>query len=229
MEQQVHTFESVWAAIQESNRFLTEKQSETDRLMKENNRLLTEKQSETERLMQETERLMKENALFLKEQRAETERFLKERFAETDRIVKDLAKEVGGMSNNNGLIAEEYFFNAFQRGEQNFFGEKFDRIMKNKSGVEIEDEYDILLINGQSAGIVEIKYKAHKNDLPKILKKAETFRINFPKYEKHRVYLGLATLAFYSELEEECEKEGIAIIKQTGETVVINDKHLKVF
>jgi len=85
------------------------------------------------------------------------------------------------------------------------------------------------MINGHSVGIVEVKFKAHKNDIPKVLKKAGTFRVNFPKYTRHRVYLGLASMSFYPELEAECIKQGIAIIKQVGETVVINDAHLKAF
>ena len=100
---------------------------------------------------------------------------------------------------------------------------------KNIKDLESDDEYDILLINGQTIGVVEVKYKAHENDVPKILKKAETFRANFPKYQNHRVYLGLATMAFYPELEEECKSNGIAIVKQVGDNVVIYDKHLKVF
>ena len=86
-----------------------------------------------------------------------------------------------------------------------------------------------MLINGKYIGIIEVKFKAHENDLPKVLKKAETFRENFPKYQNHKIYLGLATMAFYTKLEEECIKQGIAIIKQVGDTVVINDEHLKVF
>ena len=87
MEQQVHTFESVWATLENAG-------AKIDRL--------AEKQAETE-----------------------------SDWAETKRILKDLAKEVGGMSKNNGMIAEEYFFNSFQKGKTNFFGEKFDEIEKN--------------------------------------------------------------------------------------------------
>jgi len=36
-------------------------------------------------------------------------------------------------------------------------------------------------------------------------------------------------MSFYDELEQECMNQGIAIIKQVGDTVVINDEHLKVF
>jgi len=144
-----------------------------------------------------------------------------------DRRMEKLEKQLGGIGNNNGLLAEEYFFNSFEKGQQNFFGEKFDDIRKNVKGLKIDDEYDILLINGRSIGIVEIKYKAHENDIPQILKKAETFRANFTDYKDKKVYLGLATMAFYPDLEEECIKNGIAIVKQVGDTVVIYDEHLK--
>jgi len=150
---------------------------------------------------------------------------------EAEKRMKKIEETVGSWSNNHGCFAEEYFFNSFENGKQNFFGEKFDEIEKNVKGIKknYKDEYDILLINGKSLGIVEVKFKAHKNDVPKILKKAETIRINFPEFKNHQVYLGLATMAFYPELEQECIDHGIAIIKQVGDTVVINDKNLRTY
>ena len=170
---------------------------------------------------------LREIAQLQKEARAE----MKESRADFDRRMKEIQKTVGGWANNHEEFAEEYFFNSFEKGQQNFFGEKFDEIEQKVKGIKkgFKDEYDILLINGQSVGIVETKFKAHENDIPKVLKKADTFRVNFPEYKNHRVYLGLATMAFYPELEQECEKQGIAIVKQVGDSVVINDKHLKVF
>jgi hypothetical protein len=166
--------------------------------------------------MKETDRQMKE-----------TDRQMKE----TDRKMREVFGKMDSWSYNHGCFAEEYFFNSFQKGKQNFFGEKFDEIDKNVKGIKknFKDEYDILLINGKSAGIVETKFKAHVNDLPEVLRKAETFRVNFPEYANHRIYLGLASMAFYPQLEEECIMQGIAIIKQVGDTVVINDEHLKAF
>jgi hypothetical protein len=192
------TPESSWAQIQESNRYLTEKHAETERIL-----------AETILQMKDTDRQMKE----------------------TDKRIKRMEETFGSWANNFGFFAEEYFFNSFENGERNFFGEKFDEIEKNVKGIKknFKDEYDILLINGKSIGIIEVKFKAHENDIPKILKKPETFRINFPEYNNHRVYLGLATMVFYPELEQECIKEGIAVVKQVGDMVVINDAHLKVF
>jgi hypothetical protein len=162
----------------------------------------------------------------------ETDRLLKESSERFDQRMKKMEERMGSLGNNLGKFAEDYFFNSFEKGQKNFFDENFDKIQKNIKGFEdgFEDEYDILLINGKSIGIIEVKFKAHHEaDIPKILKKASTFRINFPKYKNHQIYLGLATMSFYPELEEECINEGIAVIKQVGDSVVINDKHLKVF
>ncbi|MCL2290263.1 MAG: hypothetical protein FWC34_06090 [Bacteroidetes bacterium] len=165
----------------------------------------------------------------------ETDRILTEKFAKTEKLIEENAKEMrklaGAWSYNHGSFAEEYFFNSFKKGHCNFFGEEFDEIEKNVKGIkkEFKDEYDILLINGKSIGIIEVKYKAHENDVPNVLRKAQTFRVNFPEYKNHQVYLGLATMAFYPELEQECIHQGIAVIKQVGDAVVMNDAHLKVF
>jgi hypothetical protein len=253
------TFEKVWASIQESNRYLTEKQAETDRLIKEHERYLTEKQAETDRLikenerylkelfaetdkkMQETDRIVKENALSLKE----TERFLKEQYAETKegfaesrklsdenaQRMKELQKELGGMGNSHGSFAEEYFFTAFENKQQNFFGERFDEIDKNlkPKNKDLKDEYDIVLYNCSSVAIIEVKWKAERKDIRQVLKKAETFKKLCSGYENYKIYLGFASLYCPAAVERECIGRGIAVIKQVGDAVVINDTNLKAF
>ena len=64
---------------------------------------------------------------------------------ETDRRMKELQKTVGGLANNQGSFAEEYFFNSFEKGKKNFFGEKFDDVKKHLKNFwqGIEDEYDL--------------------------------------------------------------------------------------
>ena len=210
------TSETVWSGFQETERFLKAMFAESDRQRKENERYLNEKFAATDRQMQETDRRMKE-----------TDRLMQE----TDRRMKELQKTVGGWANSHGSFAEEYFFNAFENGKQNFFGEKFDDIKKNLRGFMqgIEDEYDIALYNHSAIALIEVKYKAHSESISFILKKAETFRILFPYYKDFKIYLGLASMAFYPELEQECIEKGIAIIKQVGNKVIINDSHLKVF
>jgi hypothetical protein len=182
--------------------------------------------------MYENDRFIKEKFAESDRQRMENERMLTEKFAETDQRMKKLQELIGSWDNNHGSFAEEYFFNAFENGEQNFFGEEFDEIEKNlkpKKKKKIEDEYDIVMTNGSSVAIVEVKFKAHARDIDRIKNKAKTYRILCPDYKDYKIYLGFASLSFYPELEQECIAEGIAVIKQVGDKVIINDKHLRVF
>jgi len=222
--------ETVRESFRETDRFLSEKFAETDRLIKEN----AERQKETDRLMKETDDRLKETDRLMKEtddRLKETDRLQKEFRADYERRMKKQDETLGSWATNQGDFAEEYFQTSFENGRQNFFGEKFDEILKNVKGFkkDFKDEYDILLINGKSVGIIEIKYKAHKDHIDNVLRKALTFRENFPYYANHQVYLGLATLVFSPGLEQKCIDEGIAIVKQLGDTVIINDDHLKVF
>ena len=207
------TPESVWAALRE----LAARQVE-------NERMLTEKFAETDRQRQENERMLTEKF-------AETERQMKQSREDYDRRMINFEKTMGSWSNNHGSFAEEYFFNSFENGRQNFFGEKFDDIDKKVPGIRkgFRDEYDIVFTNGKSVCIIEVKFKAHQDHIARVLNKAVTFRENFPYFANHQMYLGYAALAFDDHIEQECIKNGIAIIKQVGDSVVINDKHLKAF
>jgi len=182
------TFESVWAALEKTDKVLSQKFAETDKQ-------------------------------------------IKQYAADYEKRMKNMEDRVGAWATSHGSFAEEYFYNSFEKGEQNFFGEKFDAIEKNVKPKEpdLTDEYDIVLYNGTSVAIIEVKYKAHENDIPKVLNKAKTFKILCPKYQHYKIYLGLASMAFYPELEQECMNQGIAVIKQVGDSVMINDAHLNVF
>jgi hypothetical protein len=192
---------------------------------------------ETGKRMNKTERLMKQNAKRMKEtdllmkQNAERMKETDLQMKETDRRINKLHETVGAWSNNHGSFAEEYFFNSFEKGKQNFFGEDFKEIEKNlkHKSMKIKDEYDIVLYNHSAVAIVEVKFRAHQNDISKVLNKAKTFKILCPDYKDFKIYLGLASMSFYPELEQECISQGIAVIKQVGDTVVINDNNLKVF
>jgi hypothetical protein len=175
-------------------------------------------------ILNRTAQMQEENEKKWEKSRAENE-------VKWEKRMKKLEELTGSWANNHGAFAEEYFFNSFENGEMNFFGEKFDEIEKNikPKTKKLQDEYDIVLYNHDAVAIIEVKYKANKNDIPAVLKKAETFRILFPDYKDFKIYLGLAAMSFYPDLEQECINEGIAIIKQVGDSVVINDKHLKVF
>ena len=191
------TLESVWAAFREAD---FQRKKAEERFERE----MTELRAEEVKRKAETN---KESAILRKE-------------------IRELNITVNGICKSDGLYAEEYFTNSFKRRKRTFFGETFDDMKKNLKGMESTDEYDIVLLNGKSVGIVEVKYRGRLDHISKILNKANSFRANFPKYQNHRIYIALASMMFHQRLEDECKKNGIAIVKQVGETVVINDAHL---
>ena len=213
VQNQAPTFERVWALLEKTAQEREQSNADFDRRMAEADRKREQSNADFDRRMAEADRI-----------RAQTN-------ADAERRIKKLEELTGSWASNYGTFAEEYFYNSFERGQQNFFGEKFDAIEKNLSNFwqGLRDEYDIVLFNHTSVALIEVKYKAHVNDIPDVVKKAETFRILFPLYKDCKVYLGLASMSFYPELEQRCLDEGIAVIKQVGDTVVIIDANLKTF
>lgn len=157
------------------------------------------------------------------------ERMSKER-EKTERMIEKMFKEVGGISNNNGAFAEEYFENAFEH-DKTFGDIHFDNMQTNISvkDRDHEDEYDIVLYNDKNIAIIETKYKAHEKDIEQVLKKADSFRQWFPKYKNHKIYLGLASLSFNNRVMDRAKEEGIAIIRQRGGKTIVSDKNLKAY
>jgi len=151
---------------------------------------------------------------------------------ETDKLIKKLSKLVGGMGNSNGEMAEEYFYNAF-KADISFANEKFDIIEKNKkiSNRELEAEYDLLLFNGKSAAIIEVKYNAKPENIrvDRIISRVEIFKKLMPACKDFNVYLGVAAMSFKEGLEAELHQAGIATIRPVGKKMVKFDKDVKVF
>jgi len=105
----------------------------------------------------------------------------------------------------------------------------FDFLVPNfkaKRGRRVLAEYDILLVNGESVAIVEVKYKAHINDLDKLPKKIEQLK-NLPQYDNYKVYAGIATFVANDDLVEKAKKMGYFILQRKGDVIVTHDENLK--
>ena len=149
--------------------------------------------------------------------------------ARTDARLDRLAKLVGNISNNQGDIAEEFFYRSFKRNPV-INGVRFDWVEKqlhNRVG-DIEDEYDIVLLNGNSLAVIEVKLKAHVNDLEKLLfKKMVNFPVLFTMYKDYKKYAGLATLVTNEELIEKAKELGLFLFTQHGKhTELVNTGRL---
>ena len=167
----------------------------------------------------------------LKEAQAKTDEGLnklKESQEKTDKKIDRIASLVGNISNNQGSITEEYFINSLE--EQLRVGKvDFDYLVENfkaKKGHQILAEYDILFVNGKSVAIVEVKNKAHINDLDALPKKIEQLK-NLPQYKNYNIYAGLATFYASDELIKKAKERGYFILQRKGDVIVNHTENLK--
>jgi hypothetical protein len=92
----------------------------------------------------------------------------------------------------------------------------------NNSINQLEDEYDIVLINGNTLAIIEVKAKAHVNDLEKMIsKKVANFPRLFHAYQNYHIYAGVATLVTNNELIEKAQELGLFLLTQQGDHTAI--------
>ena len=200
------TLEGLMASIEASNRYITEKQAETARQMKETDRIISEKQAETARQMKETDK----------------------KIDRLEKQINNTNKQIGGITKSNGEFCEEYFINAFIE-KPVFLGERFNRVLPNLKPEPFvdDDEYDLVLRNGKTVVLIEMKYKADTSDVKRMLKKLKTYRANYPMFTAYKIYLCLASFRFNKMVRTRAEETGVVLIQQRGEIIEIVSKNLK--
>jgi hypothetical protein len=150
-------------------------------------------------------------------------------FAETNKQIKDLNKQIGGISNNIGYHAEQYFQNAL-RESLTFGGEKYDGMIPNLKyqHKSINAEFDIVLVNGKSTALIEAKNRIHPDFVKELAeKKLEDFKKYYPAYSKGKIYLGVAGFSFDEQVLKDAEELGIGILRQVGNSVEMSRYSLK--
>ena len=221
---QAYTFEDVWTALMETRENIERSSKEFDQSLEKSRAEFDQK---FEKSRADADRRAAEFDQKIEKSRAEAAK----EYKELREIVKQTNRQLGGMGNSNGDAAQEFFYNSLNRRKA-LFGEKFDLVIEQesrKSIVGFEAEYDIIMFNGRSVCIVEVKYKADEGDIQSVLRKIITFRVNFPEHKDKKIFLALAGMSFHKNTEKACKDNGIAIIKQVGDTIEVYDENLKTF
>ncbi len=149
---------------------------------------------------------------------------------ETGRKLDKVAKMIGGVSKSQGDVAEDFFYNSFIK--DNHLGLlSFDDITKNmaKHRGKTQEEYDIFLTNGESIAIIEVKYKAHLDDIKKLERKFNNFKKLFPIYKDYKLYGAMASFYFNQDTKDELLNQGYFIVERSGDLIKTeNSDYLKV-
>jgi hypothetical protein len=222
--------------IEMEERKLAAKEREKERKLEIEEREKAAKEREKERKLEaeEREKAAKEREKAAKEREISMKK-LEATVEKTSKSVFELSSEVKGIGKSNGMIAEEYFYNSIYN-LLTFGGHHFDfsdrhlkRKRTNKDGKTVQAEYDILMGNDVAACIMEVKYRARINNVNELIDKVDKFRIHFPTYANHKLFLGIGALSFDEGVEDAAKARGIGILKLNGDAVEVYDKNLKVY
>jgi len=127
---------------------------------------------------------------------------------------------LGNIGKNQGDVAEEFFFQSLIK--DNHLGSiHLDDVVKNmdKHRGKIQEEYDLVMTNGDAIAVVEVKYKAHKHDLDKLDRKMRHFKQLFPIYQAFKQYGAIAAFHINDDAKEEALRRGYFVLQRSGDLV----------
>jgi len=157
-------------------------------------------------------------------------------FKKLEESLKKIGVEVGGISNNIGYHAEQFFQNVFEDklddDKLEFGGIKYDEVIPNlgHKSKKWQIEFDIALVNGDSVALIETKNRIHPNFVKELAEeRIEKFRKFFPEFEDYDVYLGIAGFSFSDEVLAQASKYGVGIVRQVGDGVEVEANNLRAY
>lgn len=138
----------------------------------------------------------------------------------TDEKLERIGIRLGNVTNNQGDVAEEFFYNSLIKNTH-LGNLQFDDITRNmeKHRGKIQEEYDLFLTNGNAIAVVEVKYKAHSNDLDKLERKINHFKKLFPIYKDYKLYGALASFFVNDDTKREALERGYFVLQREGDLI----------
>ncbi|MCL2027886.1 MAG: hypothetical protein FWG79_05285, partial [Bacteroidales bacterium] len=230
------TYESAWKLIQENAKGIREMKKERRKDWEKSRKdweEIRQKFKEMRESLTRTEKMIENTNKETRENLTRTEKMIENTNKETrenlTRMIENTNKQIGGISRSNGEFCEEYFINSFKENPT-FMGEKYDYVveyLRPYPNTVIADEYDLILHNGSTVVIIEMKYKASIEDVGKMFSKLHSYRANYPMNKDYKVYLALASFRFPAKVRQRADEEGIVLIEQRGEKIEVISKKVK--
>jgi chromosome segregation ATPase len=203
----------------EAKRKKEEEEYEAKRKKEEEIKKKKEEEYEAKRKKEEEIKKKKEEEYEAKRKK-EKEEYEKQR-AKIEAKLERMGISFGNFQNNIAESTEEMFYEGLlDKKEINNI--KFDAVYHNmKDG---QREYDIVMKNGKYIAIIEVKQKAHVNDIDDLKnKQVKSFKENFKLSDKKKILLGLASPVLTPVVRKKAEEEGIFLLSQNGENVEVKN------
>jgi len=174
----------------------------------------------------ETDRLLKESAQETDRRFQETERFLKASTQETDRLFKDLSRKLGDLGGRLGdfveAMVEPALVELFKAR-----GIKVHHTMRNMISRDDEGrvlaEIDLLVVNSDTAIVVECKSHLSVDDVNDHLERIAGFKTHWSHYANYRVLGAVAGMVVPHQVGRYAYRKGLFVLAQSGDTVTIRN------
>ncbi|MDI9355752.1 MAG: hypothetical protein QM536_01845, partial [Chitinophagaceae bacterium] len=194
--------------------------AENEKVRAENEKVRTENEkarAENEKAKIESDKSMEDLKKTLKELTEKSEKGL-------DRLEKEgekTASTLRSLGFTIGVSTEELFLNSIEKTME-INGIKYYEITKNyivcsKNGKQLA-EIDALLFNKKYICVIEIKHRATKEDITKLIEKTiPTFQTEETKYQKYEIIPALAAMSFDKDVIPKAKKLNTTLLKYRGE------------
>ena len=204
-DQLAHSSEEFDQRLKASEEWLKKSREEFDQRLKASEEWLKKSREEFDRRLTEHQRRMDE----ADKQRAESAK----QWAEHQRWMERSDKHWGDIANVQGEIAEDLFRRNAATALRSH-GIRVDDVYTNLKVPGVR-EYDIVLVNGREAVVLEIKNKLRSDDITKFVHtQLPQFKTAFPQYERYQVYGGIGALVMSHEQEAAVSEAGLLVLTQ---------------
>ena len=187
------------ARMDRFDEWLAKSSAEFDQRIRENNEQIRKSREEFDR--------------DLKKSREEFDRDLKKSREEFNKSMAEINRNLGGIGNTQGEIAED-LFRRNTKAALNEYGIPIDQVHHNLKATG-RREYDIVAVNAERVVVIEIKTKLKAKDVEKFLQtQLPQFKSAFPEFRDHVVYGGMGALVMSEEQEMELSGLGLFVFTQ---------------
>ena len=141
----------------------------------------------------------------------------REAHRKTQEELSKLSKEIRNYIGNDAQSVEEYFYQTLKQTME-LGGIQYDHIARNLQLHDNAPEFDTVLFNGGTICLIEVKKKAHPEQLLKMAKnKVQDFKQCFPNYADFAFHVGIATMVSHQELIRQAKEAGVYLLTQKSE------------
>ena len=120
-------------------------------------------------------------------------------------------------------MVAEFFFNSLQ-AKPVLGGVRYDDVFSNVRNIsgKLRSAYDVVIVNGKSVALIEVKYAVHPEDIAKTLLGINNYRTFFPQYWDFDIYGEIAGFKIAQDVTHLIIEQGLMVIKRAGDVMEVD-------